>query len=239
MLVAEVTDEAGNRAVSRMRTPHAYTLTALTALEVVRRILAGDVHPGFQTPAKAYGPDLVMEIGGVKREDSVGGAKTAASALAFKAQLAKRCQYSKRPAVVGAADERHAVVGVADPAGLVHHEHGADKHGEEGCVNGLYAVQLGDVRARVAQNREGGGVSVEVLRNRRWPVRRHHEDFCVRCPELLILMAQLRHMVAAVQSYEAKVEQQQGIVLFQHIREADKGPFVIRERKIRRDIAHS
>ncbi|MGE5602990.1 MAG: saccharopine dehydrogenase family protein [Nitrososphaerales archaeon] len=69
LLWAEVTDEAGNRAVSRMRTPHAYTLTALTALEVVRRVLAGDVHPGFQTPAKAYGPDLILEIGGVKRED--------------------------------------------------------------------------------------------------------------------------------------------------------------------------
>jgi short subunit dehydrogenase-like uncharacterized protein len=69
VLLAEVTDDAGNRAVSRMRTPHAYTLTALTALEIVRRILAGDVHPGFQTPAKAYGPDLIMEIGGVKRED--------------------------------------------------------------------------------------------------------------------------------------------------------------------------
>ncbi len=69
LLVAEVTDAAGNRVVSRMRTPHAYMLTAHTALAVVRRVLAGEVHPGFQTPAKAYGPELVMEIGGVTRED--------------------------------------------------------------------------------------------------------------------------------------------------------------------------
>ena len=69
LLWAEASDEAGSRAVSRMRTPHAYTLTALTALEVVRRVLAGDVHPGYQTPAKAYGADLVMEIGGVTRMD--------------------------------------------------------------------------------------------------------------------------------------------------------------------------
>lgn len=69
LLWAEASDAAGNRVVSRMRTPHAYTLTALTALAVVRRVLAGDVHPGFQTPAKAYGPELVMEIGGVTRED--------------------------------------------------------------------------------------------------------------------------------------------------------------------------
>jgi short subunit dehydrogenase-like uncharacterized protein len=69
ILVAEATDEAGNRAVSRMRTPHAYTLTAAASLEIVRRVLGGDAPPGYQTPAKAYGPDLVMEIGGVTRED--------------------------------------------------------------------------------------------------------------------------------------------------------------------------
>jgi short subunit dehydrogenase-like uncharacterized protein len=69
LLWAEASDEAGNRAVSRMRTPHGYTLTAVAALEIVRRVLAGNVHPGYQTPAKAYGPDLVMEIGGVTRTD--------------------------------------------------------------------------------------------------------------------------------------------------------------------------
>jgi short subunit dehydrogenase-like uncharacterized protein len=69
LLWAEASDEAGNRAVSRMRTPHGYTLTAVTALEIVRRVLAGDAHPGFQTPAKAYGADLIMEIGGVTRTD--------------------------------------------------------------------------------------------------------------------------------------------------------------------------
>jgi short subunit dehydrogenase-like uncharacterized protein len=52
-----------------MRTPHAYTLTAAASLEIVRRVLRGDAPPGYQTPAKAYGPDLVMEIGGVTRED--------------------------------------------------------------------------------------------------------------------------------------------------------------------------
>lgn len=69
LLWGEVIDGAGGRAVSRMRTPHAYTLTAAAALLIVRRVLAGDLHPGYQTPAKAYGPDLVMEIPGVTRED--------------------------------------------------------------------------------------------------------------------------------------------------------------------------
>lgn len=69
LLWCQVTDDAGNKAVSRMRTPHAYTLTAAASLEIVRRVLAGDAPPGYQTPASAYGPDLVMEIGGVTRED--------------------------------------------------------------------------------------------------------------------------------------------------------------------------
>ncbi len=69
LLWAEASDEAGRRVVSRMRTPHSYTLTALTGLDIVRRVLAGDVHPGYQTPAKAYGPELVMEIAGVTRWD--------------------------------------------------------------------------------------------------------------------------------------------------------------------------
>lgn len=68
-LWGEMTDTAGKRVVSRMRTPHAYKLTALAALLIVRRVLDGDVHRGYQTPAKAYGPELVMEIPGVTRED--------------------------------------------------------------------------------------------------------------------------------------------------------------------------
>lgn len=69
LLWGEATDAAGNRAASRMRTPHAYTLTAAAALLVVRRVLAGDIHPGYQTPASAYGPDLALELEGVTRED--------------------------------------------------------------------------------------------------------------------------------------------------------------------------
>ncbi|MCX7706623.1 MAG: saccharopine dehydrogenase, partial [Anaerolineae bacterium] len=69
LLWGEVTDRASNRAAARMRTPHAYTLTALAALAVVERVLAGDVHPGYQTPATAYGPDFALTIPGVSRVD--------------------------------------------------------------------------------------------------------------------------------------------------------------------------
>lgn len=69
LLWGEVTDAAGQRATSRMRTPHAYTLTAIAALLIVERVLAGAVRPGYQTPARAYGPDLALEIPGVTRVD--------------------------------------------------------------------------------------------------------------------------------------------------------------------------
>lgn len=69
LLWGEVTDNVGKRAVSRMRTPHAYSLTASAALLTVERVLAGNVYPGYQTPASAYGPDFALEIAGVVRTD--------------------------------------------------------------------------------------------------------------------------------------------------------------------------
>jgi short subunit dehydrogenase-like uncharacterized protein len=65
----EVEDDAGNRFAARMRTPDAYDLTARTAVESARRVVDGDVDAGFQTPASAFGPDYVLEFGGVERED--------------------------------------------------------------------------------------------------------------------------------------------------------------------------
>ena len=35
-----------------------------TSLAVVERVLAGDAPVGYQTPAKAYGADFVLEIEG-------------------------------------------------------------------------------------------------------------------------------------------------------------------------------
>lgn len=69
LIVGEVWDDTGNRAVSRMRTPEGYTFTVLAVLELVSRVLAGEVHPGFQTPGQAYGPDWVLSLPGVMRED--------------------------------------------------------------------------------------------------------------------------------------------------------------------------
>jgi short subunit dehydrogenase-like uncharacterized protein len=65
----EATDDEGNRAVSRLETPETYALTVETAIEIAGRALDGDAPAGYQTPAGAYGADLVMAIEGVERED--------------------------------------------------------------------------------------------------------------------------------------------------------------------------
>jgi hypothetical protein len=41
----------------------------LTALAIVERVLGGEAPSGFQTPSLAYGPDFVLRIEGVTRED--------------------------------------------------------------------------------------------------------------------------------------------------------------------------
>jgi len=68
-LWGQVTDDAGRRALAWLRGPEGYTFTVQAALAVLERVLAGDAPPGFQTPGKAYGPDLALAIPGVVRQD--------------------------------------------------------------------------------------------------------------------------------------------------------------------------
>jgi len=65
----EATSDDGERVVSRLRAPESYTLTALTALASVERVVTGRAPPGFQTPGTAFGPDFILEIAGVERFD--------------------------------------------------------------------------------------------------------------------------------------------------------------------------
>ena len=51
--------------MSRLTGPEGYTLTALTAVAAVEKVLAGGARPGFQTPSLAFGADFVMQIAGV------------------------------------------------------------------------------------------------------------------------------------------------------------------------------
>ena len=70
LLFGEARNARDDVARARLRTPEGYTLTALASLLVARRVLAGDVKPGFQTPASAYGSGLVLEIPGVERTEA-------------------------------------------------------------------------------------------------------------------------------------------------------------------------
>jgi short subunit dehydrogenase-like uncharacterized protein len=72
-LWGEVEDDAGQRRVARLRGPEGYTFTALTAVAIARAVLAGRFTAGFRTPSMAYGPDFVLGIEGVSREDADGG----------------------------------------------------------------------------------------------------------------------------------------------------------------------
>jgi short subunit dehydrogenase-like uncharacterized protein len=69
VIVAEAEDAGGRRVTARLRTPQAYTFTGASAAAVARRVLAGDVQPGFQTPGRHFGPDFVLGLPGVTRED--------------------------------------------------------------------------------------------------------------------------------------------------------------------------
>jgi short subunit dehydrogenase-like uncharacterized protein len=66
-LWGKVTNADGDSVEARLRTPEAYQTTVLTALLVARRAARGDAPPGYQTPAKAYGPDLILDIPGTER----------------------------------------------------------------------------------------------------------------------------------------------------------------------------
>ena len=71
IFMGEVTDQNGGRALAKLTTPEGYTCTALTTVEIMKRILNHDYKAGFQTPSLVYGADFILQFDGVKREDIV------------------------------------------------------------------------------------------------------------------------------------------------------------------------
>jgi short subunit dehydrogenase-like uncharacterized protein len=61
-----VTDKEGRAAEATLVTPEGYSLTARTALEIVSKTLAGEVAPGFSTPAKAFGGEFIETFDDVR-----------------------------------------------------------------------------------------------------------------------------------------------------------------------------
>ena len=68
-LWGRVHDASGKECISRLETVSGYSLTAKTAVLIAEKILIGNFKAGYQTPAMAYGADLILEIGDTKRQD--------------------------------------------------------------------------------------------------------------------------------------------------------------------------
>ncbi|HEY2380949.1 MAG TPA: saccharopine dehydrogenase NADP-binding domain-containing protein [Terriglobia bacterium] len=68
-LVVEAFDGCGGSARSRLQTGDVYWFTALSAVAIAERCLAGELKPGFHTPSRIYGPDFALSFDGAMRED--------------------------------------------------------------------------------------------------------------------------------------------------------------------------
>jgi short subunit dehydrogenase-like uncharacterized protein len=69
VLLCEAEDSWRQRRCVRLATPDGYSFTAEAATAIAQRILQGDFASGFQTPAKVYGADLVLDFEGVDRHE--------------------------------------------------------------------------------------------------------------------------------------------------------------------------
>jgi short subunit dehydrogenase-like uncharacterized protein len=68
-IVAEVTDANGTIARSMIEMPDGYMPTVTSSLEIVSRALRGLFKPGFQSPASAYGEELLNNLIDIKLID--------------------------------------------------------------------------------------------------------------------------------------------------------------------------
>jgi len=64
---AQVSNTEGRTVSARLSCPEGYTLTVHSTLLIVQKVLEGNTVTGYQTPAKVYGEDIVLQIPGVKR----------------------------------------------------------------------------------------------------------------------------------------------------------------------------
>jgi short subunit dehydrogenase-like uncharacterized protein len=65
-----VEDGSGQSAAARLNGPDAGVVwTTEIVLAALKRIEKGEIVPGYQTPATAFGPDFVFDVAGVSRED--------------------------------------------------------------------------------------------------------------------------------------------------------------------------
>ena len=63
VMVVEAEDPWRRVSRLRMRTLDGYTVSVLTAAAAVQRVLAGDWTAGFQTPARGFGAEFILDLG--------------------------------------------------------------------------------------------------------------------------------------------------------------------------------
>lgn len=62
VMVVEALDPWRRPRRLRMRTLDGYTVSVLTAAAAVRKVLAGEWIPGFQTPSRVFGADFILDL---------------------------------------------------------------------------------------------------------------------------------------------------------------------------------
>lgn len=67
-IIAQVSNNMGNKLSFLQISPEAYTLTAQTAVDCAMRIMNGDTDTGFITPSLAFGSEYILKFEGVKRQ---------------------------------------------------------------------------------------------------------------------------------------------------------------------------
>jgi hypothetical protein len=100
-------------------------------------------------------------------------------------------------------------MGVADVACAVHQEYRWSAEGEQ--LLELHVLPSHPA-ALIGQDGIRGMIFKHVFFNHFWPVRYHHQDCGIQVSEPLIIAAQLRHMVGAMQSDESNIEHQQYVM---------------------------
>ena len=70
IVVAEAEHVYGRRVAARLFTPNVYSFTRDCVIVIAERALNGDARAGFWTPAGLYGPDFILDLPGVRREDT-------------------------------------------------------------------------------------------------------------------------------------------------------------------------
>jgi short subunit dehydrogenase-like uncharacterized protein len=69
VIVGVARNGKGESVRSRLKTPEPYTVTAMTALDIAKRVVSGEFKAGFQTPSLVYGADYILGFDGVTREE--------------------------------------------------------------------------------------------------------------------------------------------------------------------------